>query len=100
MNKLSAGLLLFRRKPRLEIFLVHPGGPFFRDKDEGAWSIPKGEVEDGDEALPTARREFHEETGFEAPEGNYRELGEIRQKGGKRVAAWAIEGDCDQVLVR
>jgi predicted NUDIX family NTP pyrophosphohydrolase len=95
MNKLSAGLLLFRRKPRLEVFLVHPGGPFFRNKDEGAWSIPKGEVENDDEAFLTAKREFREETGFEAPEGSYRELGEIRQKGGKRVVAWAVEGDCD-----
>lgn len=78
MIQLSAGLVLYRRKPRLELFLVHPGGPFFRGKDEGAWSIPKGEVEDGDDALGTAKREFGEETGFAAPDGEYLALGEIR----------------------
>jgi predicted NUDIX family NTP pyrophosphohydrolase len=93
--RLSAGLLLYRRRNGLEVLLVHPGGPFFRDKDDGAWSLPKGEVEEGDEPLATALREFSEETGFEPPSGDLLSLGEIRQKGGKRVVAWAVEGDCD-----
>ena len=95
MTKLSAGLLMFRRRPALELFLVHPGGPFFRSKDEGAWSIPKGEVEEGAEPLHTALREFSEETGTAPPDGELVPLGEIRQKGGKRVVAWAVEGDLE-----
>lgn len=88
---------MFRRgqNDALELFLVHPGGPFFRHKDDGSWSIPKGEVEPGEDPLATARREFSEETGIIVPETGYLELGEIRQKGGKRVRAWAFEGDCD-----
>ncbi len=78
----------------LEVFLVHPGGPFWAKKDNGAWSIPKGEYEDGEDALDAARREFHEETGFTA-EGVFLELGVIKQAGGKTVTAWAFEGDCD-----
>jgi len=91
----SAGLLLYRRRGgMLELLLVHPGGPFWKNKDPGAWSIPKGEYT-GDEApLAAARREFAEELGF-APEGEFIYLGEIRQKGGKTVMAWAVEGDCD-----
>lgn len=100
MTKLSAGLLMFRRSRGLELFLVHPGGPFFRNKDEGAWSIPKGEVEDGAEPLAAALREFSEETGAAAPQGELVPLGEIRQKGGKRVLAWAIEGDLDPAAVK
>jgi predicted NUDIX family NTP pyrophosphohydrolase len=84
---------MFRRSRGLELFLVHPGGPFFRNKDEGSWSIPKGEVEDGTDPLAAALREFAEETGAAAPRGELLSLGEIRQKGGKRVLAWAIEGD-------
>ncbi|MGH9319175.1 MAG: NUDIX domain-containing protein [Vicinamibacteria bacterium] len=98
MTKLSAGLVVFRRRVpsrSLELFLVRPGGPFFRAKDDGFWSIPKGQVEEGDEPLARARKEFQEETGFAPPEGNFLPLGEVRQKGGKRVVAWAIEGDCD-----
>ncbi len=89
----SAGLLLFRRKETLEVFLAHMGGPFWQHKDEGAWSIPKGEF---DEELPldAARREFREETGF-SPEGNFIELTPVKQSGGKTVFAWAIQGDCD-----
>jgi predicted NUDIX family NTP pyrophosphohydrolase len=90
---------MFRRRPGLELLLVHPGGPFFRNKDEGAWSIPKGEVEEGAEPLAAALREFSEETGAAAPEGELVPLGEIRQKGGKRVVAWAIEGDFDPTSV-
>jgi predicted NUDIX family NTP pyrophosphohydrolase len=95
-NKKSAGLLLYRKiaGSGLELFLVHPGGPFFAKKDLGAWTVPKGELDDGEDPLTCAKREFTEETGFVAG-GNFIELGEIQQKGGKRVVAWAIEGDCD-----
>jgi predicted NUDIX family NTP pyrophosphohydrolase len=78
----------------LEVFLVHPGGPFWAKKDNGAWSIPKGEYSEGEDALDAARREFHEETGFTA-EGAFLELGAITQVGGKTVVAWAFEGNCD-----
>ena len=97
---LSAGLLMFRRRGGLELFLVHPGGPFFRNKDGGAWSIPKGEVEPSEDPLTTARREFSEETGIDVPENGYVALGEVRQKGGKRVTAWAFEGDCDPTAIK
>jgi predicted NUDIX family NTP pyrophosphohydrolase len=91
---------MFRRIRGLELFLVHPGGPFFRNKDEGAWSIPKGEVEEGGEPLKAALREFSEETGMAPPEGDVVPLGEIRQKSGKRVLAWAVEGDLDPASVK
>lgn len=95
MAKRSAGLLLYRRNEQgLEVFLVHPGGPFWAKKDLGAWSIPKGEYTDAEDPLSAARREFHEETGFTV-EGNFVALGSIRQTGGKVVLVWAIEGDCD-----
>jgi predicted NUDIX family NTP pyrophosphohydrolase len=91
----SAGLLLFRRSTAgIEVFLAHPGGPFWRHRDAGAWTIPKGMVEEGEEPLDAARREFAEETGID-PIGPFVPLGEIRQKAGKRVAAWAWEGDAD-----
>ena len=90
----SAGLLLFRRKPGLEVLLGHPGGPFWRRKDDGAWTVPKGEIEDGENELMTARREFFEETGYH-PTGSAIPLGSIRQPGGKQVFAWAIEDDWD-----
>ena len=79
--KESAGVLLFRRRPRLEVFLAHPGGPFWARKDEGAWTIPKGYIEPGEEALAAARREFEEETGL-AVEGTFIPLGSIRMKSG------------------
>jgi predicted NUDIX family NTP pyrophosphohydrolase len=90
----SAGLLLYRRYPDLEVFLVHPGGPFWAKKDAGAWSIPKGEFVQDEDPLQAARREFAEETGF-AIDGNFRPLHPVRQSGGKLIQAWAIEADCD-----
>jgi len=83
-----------RRDPEVEVFLVHPGGPFWSNKDAGAWMIPKGEYVDGELPLDAARREFNEETGFEA-NGEFIDLGTVRQAGGKLVSAWAFEGDCD-----
>jgi predicted NUDIX family NTP pyrophosphohydrolase len=92
----SAGILLHRRRSdRIEVLLVHPGGPFWARRDLGAWSIPKGEYGDDEEPLGAARREFAEELGTVAPEGPVIDLGEIRQKGGKQVRAWALEGDLD-----
>jgi len=95
----SAGLLLFRRSAGgVEVFLAHPGGPFWKNKDAGAWTIPKGLVEEGEDALAAARREFEEETGIR-PEGTFLPLGAIRQKAGKTVHAWAWEGDADPAAV-
>lgn len=94
MPKRSAGLLLYRRLAGLEVFLVHPGGPFWINKDLGAWSIPKGEYDGNESALDAARREFTEETGFTV-EGEFIELGSVRQASGKLVSAWAVEGNCD-----
>jgi len=93
--KRSAGILMYRRRGgSLEVFLVHPGGPVWRNKDDGAWQIPKGELATDEEPLLCARREFEEETGFSA-DGEFAELGTFRQPGGKHVQAWAVEGDCD-----
>jgi predicted NUDIX family NTP pyrophosphohydrolase len=92
----SAGLLLFRRVGEdLEVLLVHPGGPFWAKRDAGAWSIPKGECEEGEDPRSAAWREFSEELGSPAPKGEALELGEVRQKAGKTVVAWAIAGDLD-----
>jgi predicted NUDIX family NTP pyrophosphohydrolase len=95
--KRSAGILLHRRTGdgALEVLLVHPGGPFWAKKDLGAWSIPKGEYQDGEDALAAARREFQEELGSPATDGDLVALGEVRQKSGKVVTAWALEGDID-----
>jgi predicted NUDIX family NTP pyrophosphohydrolase len=91
----SAGLLLFRRCPSgLELFLAHPGGPFWQHRDLGAWTIPKGLTEEGEDPLAAACREFQEETGFQ-PRGPFIPLGSVRQKAGKVVHAWAWEGDAD-----
>ena len=96
MPKRSAGLLLYRyREGQLQVFLVHPGGPFWKNKDEGSWMIPKGEIDDGEDALPAAKREFREETGFNPPEPPYRALPVIKQRGGKVVEAFAVEGECE-----
>ena len=94
-TKTSAGLLMFRTtKAGLEVLLVHPGGPYFQNKDDGAWTIPKGEVADGEDLLARARIEFEEELGI-AASGNWMELGSIKQKGGKTVHAWAFAGDLE-----
>ncbi|HET6579143.1 MAG TPA: NUDIX domain-containing protein [Gemmatimonadales bacterium] len=94
-SNLSAGLLLFRRPAgALQLFLAHPGGPFWRERDAGAWTIPKGVVDPGEELLDAARREFSEETGI-PPQGPFIPLGSVRQKAGKVVHAWAWEGDAD-----
>lgn len=91
----SAGLLLFRRGPRgLELFLAHPGGPFWQGRDAGAWTIPKGVAEEGEDPMTAACREFEEETGI-LPLGPFIPLGSVRQKAGKVVHAWAWEGDAD-----
>jgi predicted NUDIX family NTP pyrophosphohydrolase len=95
MPRISAGLLMYRiNEGKLQVLLAHPGGPFFKNKDEGAWSIPKGEAEPGEDLLETAKREFEEETGV-TPKGPFVALTPITQKGGKIVHAWAFEGDCD-----
>lgn len=98
-SSVSAGLLLFRRAGgRLEIFLAHPGGPFWVRRDEGAWTIPKGGVESGEDPLDAARREFIEETGI-TPSGEFIPLGSVRQRAGKIVHAWAWEGDADAATI-
>ena len=93
----SAGLLLYRitTTGAVEVLLAHPGGPFWSRKEEGAWSVPKGEYDPDADALATAYREFREETGHEAPAGEPIPLGEVRQPSGKRVSAWALQGDLD-----
>lgn len=91
----SAGLLLYRRRAvGLEVFLVHPGGPYWARRDDGAWSLPKGIIDPGEDGLAAARREFKEETGFEA-RGRYHDLGTFRLPGGKRLSVWAVAGDCN-----
>jgi predicted NUDIX family NTP pyrophosphohydrolase len=99
-TKKSAGLLFFRNSGGVtEVFLVHPGGPFWAKKDEGAWSIPKGEFGDDEEPLEAAKREFKEETGFTA-EGEFEVLDPLRQPSGKIVYAWAVRGDMDASAAR
>jgi predicted NUDIX family NTP pyrophosphohydrolase len=95
MPRVSAGLLLYRiQEGKLQVLLSHPGGPFFKNKDDGAWTIPKGEIEPGEDMLEAAKREFQEETGV-TPIGPFIALTPIKQKGGKVVHAWAFKGDCD-----
>jgi predicted NUDIX family NTP pyrophosphohydrolase len=96
----SAGVLMYRRSARgLEVLLVHPGGPFWRNRDAGAWSIPKGEHDEAEDPLDAAKRELAEETGLR-PEGTFLALDPVRQKSGKLVRAWAVEGDCDPRAIR
>lgn len=101
MPKQSAGILLYRRSGRnLEVMLVHPGGPFWAKKDDGAWSIPKGEFDDPESPLQAALREFKEELGANPPAGEPLSLGSARQPSGKLVYAWALEGDFDPAALR
>lgn len=100
MAKTSAGILVYRRGSRgLEVFLVHPGGPFWAKRDAGAWSIPKGEVDVAEPLQAAAKREFREETGFTVA-GEFLALSPLRQPGGKTVHAWAVHGDCDPASLR
>ncbi|MGV3570758.1 MAG: NUDIX domain-containing protein [Ramlibacter sp.] len=96
----SAGLLMYRRRgPALEVLLAHPGGPFWSRRDEASWTLPKGEIDEGEDPLAAARREFSEETGFVATPP-FLPLGELRQKSGKRISAWAFEGDANPAQLR
>ena len=99
MAKQSAGILLFRSSHELQILLVHPGGPFWAKKDEGSWSIPKGEYDEAEDALAAAKRELREETGIVVA-GEFLELGTFKQPSGKLISAWAIERDFDPVELR
>ena len=100
MPKQSVGILMYRRRGgALEVFLVHPGGPFWAKKEQHAWSIPKGEFAPGEDPLAAAKREFTEETGLTA-EGDFVALAPLKQPGGKTVHAWALEGDCDPAAIR
>jgi predicted NUDIX family NTP pyrophosphohydrolase len=100
MPRISAGLLMYRKTPQgPQVLLVHPGGPFWKNKDAGAWSIPKGEVDQGEDLLAAAQREFKEELGLD-PTGPFVPLDPIKQKSGKIVHAWAFEGDCDPAACR
>ncbi|WP_428330989.1 NUDIX domain-containing protein [Mucilaginibacter sp.] len=99
MAKQSAGILLYRKiNKQLQVFLVHPGGPFYKNKDMGVWSIPKGEFLDDEDALTAAKREFEEETG-QPVNGEFIKLDAVTLKSGKRIYAWAIEGDIDQETI-
>ena len=89
-----------RRDGRTEVLLVHPGGPFFKNKDAGIWTVPKGEPAEGEEMIETARREFREETGIDVGDVPLIALGEVKQKGGKAVHAWAFAGDCDLAALK
>ncbi len=101
MGKLSAGIVLYRQRgAELEVFLVHPGGPFWLKKDLGAWSIPKGEYEKDEDAFAAALREFEEETGSVCPKGEARSLDTVKLSSGKVISAWAIEGECDASAIR
>lgn len=100
VSRYSAGILLFRRVAGpIEVLVAHMGGPFWAAKDAAAWSVPKGELDPGEEPLAAARREFAEELGLPVPDGDPIPLGEVRQRGGKVVTVWAVEGDLDPAAV-
>jgi len=100
MTKKSAGILMYRfREMKLQVFLVHPGGPFWARKDKAAWSIPKGEFDDLEAPLEAAKREFQEETGISVT-GDFIDLGEVKQPGRKIIYVWAVEGDCDPAAIK
>ena len=100
VSRISAGLLLYRiLAGQVQFLLAHPGGPFWKNKDAGAWTIPKGELEANEEPLAAAQREFEEELGFK-PQGKFIELTPVKQKGGKIVRAWAVQGDCEPDQIR
>ena len=100
MPKKSAGILMYRfRNEVLEVLLVHPGGPFWSKKDTGSWSIPKGEYTEAEDPFTVAKREFQEETSFQA-DGNFLPLTPLKQPGGKIVSAWAVEGNCDASKIK
>jgi predicted NUDIX family NTP pyrophosphohydrolase len=100
MAKVSAGLIMFRRRnANVEVLLVHLGGPFWAKKDAGAWFIPKGEINPDEDELAAAQREFEEETGLQ-PTQPFLSLGHVKHKSGKKVTAWAFEGDCDPAVLR
>ncbi len=96
----SAGILLYRRRPELQVLLAHMGGPFWQRKEEGAWTVPKGEPVDIEEPRETARREFEEELGIPVPDGPLIDLGEARQSSGKVIRVWALEGELDPEDIR
>ncbi len=100
MAKMSAGIMVYRRAGlTIEVLLGHPGGPFWAKKDKGAWSVPKGEVEPGEDLLTAAKREFQEETGQVPPEGTYIDLGSFKRNN-KEIFAWAVEGDLDTAAIK
>jgi len=100
MTKKSAGIFMYRfREMKLQVFLVHPGGPFWSRKDKAAWSIPKGEFDDLEAPLEAAKREFQEETGISVT-GDFIDLGEVKQPGRKIIYVWAVEGDCDPAAIK
>ena len=99
MLKTSAGILMYRKaEAGVEVFLIHPGGPFFSARDEGVWSIPKGEIDECEDGLAAAKREFEEETGCR-PQGKFLPLSPVKQKSGKVVLSWAVEGECDAARI-
>lgn len=101
MAKKSAGILVYRRNGNgVEVLIVHPGGPFWAKKDIGAWSLPKGELDEHEDRFAAAKREFAEELGLAAPEGEYTDIGFVKNKSGKIIYAWAVEGDLDVAAVR